>query len=207
MGWWRWWVRRRWSRSGAVVVAVLMVALVGWWGLTSPGRGVVFLGNADTPRATASMVLRTALPPRSAGSPRGDASAVWSMAERARHTQALLAAYNCIRTEHGLPGVILDRALSVTAGAAWARLADDPAFSLMALPGTYLTRSVVPLDGGEPGDQTNEPEDSLEAHGCVVGGFDPRVLPLAPQARLVGIAVFPPQARWDGASAVVLVKE
>lgn len=198
----RWfWLRNRWRGIGMGGILLLVIGIMGV--LVAQGAGEVWPWMGARAAASPFAGVQAVGPD---GAP-GDQPASGQGVERARQQQAILAAYNCIRTQHGLPGVILDRALSVTAGAAWARLADDPAFSLMALPGTYLTRSVVPLDGGAPGDQTSEPKDSLEAHGCVVGGFDPNVLPLAPQARLVGIAVFPPQARWDGASAVVLVKE
>ena len=121
----------------------------------------------------------------------------------------LLAAINCALQTRKLPALTLDAQLSETAGAAWLRLAQEPSFSLMQLPGTYMLRSVLPLSSNALRDgESTEQDRSVDtaATGCAADGFDATALPLTGQPRRIGIAVFPPQAAWDLASAVILVQ-
>ncbi len=140
-----------------------------------------------------------------------EAQAAWSADEITSRQQALLAAFNCARQQQKLPVMTLNAQLSETAGAAWLRLAHDPSFSLMNLPGPYQLRSVLPLAVGEQG-AVGAPAQAVpmasgsNAAVCSVAGLDMSIVPAASVATQIGIAVFPPQASWDMASAVILVQ-
>ena len=89
-------------------------------------------------------------------------------------------------------------------------LIHHPSWSLMQLPGRYALRGVLSLDFVSPDQIAAQAQQSAAAQhapsGCVVGGFDAASLTPSADAHRVGIAVFPPQAIWDSASAIVLVK-
>jgi hypothetical protein len=101
--------------------------------------------------------------------------------------------------------------LSATAGDAWLKLVHDPSWSLMQLPGTYALRGVVSLDFA-PSErraarsQQASADPSATELTCTVGSIDGSIFAANADARTIGIAVFPPQASWDAASAVVLVR-
>lgn len=231
---WIFWLHNRWRVVGAgavALIALLALALLSWSG---PALGVRLLGNADAPRAAAHGASGTLLPrsgnPRAnpaaladahasvldAPAPTGagpqtiaEAQARWSTNVITQHQDALLKALNCARQARQLPAVTLDAQLTQTAGIAWLRLMHEPSFSLMELPGTYAARSVLPLSA-----QTSTPANAaptehsaeVDTPACVVDGFDPATLPLTSASTHIGIAVFPPQATWDMASAVILVQ-
>lgn len=137
------------------------------------------------------------------------AQAAWSGGEIKHHQNQVLAAINCERKVKGQPALALDPALSATAGDAWLKLIRDRSFTLLDLPGRYELRSVMALDFGIPAQDAPANSQAWqrgEAPRCAVGGFDVAALPRTMRGTRVGIAVFPPQASWDGASAVVLVQ-
>src|SRR6266545_4398747 len=221
---WLLYLRNRWQGVGAIVLAalaLLLIALVLWG---SPAFGVRLLGNADAPRVAAAHGPSGTVLPRS-GNPQSEpnlvdldgsildtpapaqagpqtvaaAQAAWSADEIAGRQQALLAAINCARQQQKLPVMTLDAQLSETAGAAWLRLAHDPSFSLMNLPGQYQLRSVLPLAVGEQGlvgapAQAAPTASGSGAAACTVAGFDASIIPATSGATQIGIAVFPPQA-------------
>jgi hypothetical protein len=79
----------------------------------------------------------------------------------------------------------------------------------MQLPGAYPVRSVLPLNANAPHVVSSTQQDASSgavATPCAADGFDASTLPLTGHATHIGIAVFPPQAAWDMASAVILVQ-
>jgi hypothetical protein len=155
--------------------------------------------------------MEQSLPPSAGPQTVAAAQASWSAAEIAQHQDAVLVAVNCARQQRGQGAVSLDSTLSTTAGDAWLKLVHDPTWSLMQLPGSYSLRGVVSLDVVSPEQvaaQSQEAPASQQAAvpSCTVGGIDGMTLAAGADAQTIGIAVFPPQASWDAASAVVLVK-
>lgn len=233
---WKLWLKHRWREASAVVVALLAVLLVVVVATGRDRHVLSLLGDAAALRAAAIGAPAGVTLPRStdpdalipqapdasgpgsaldrvratASSPEtvAAAQAAWPAAEVRRRQSEVLAAINCAREAGGKPALTLDAALSDTAGQAWLALVRDPAWSLMDLPGEYALRSVMALDFGSPAaDASGEAlADPGQERACGVGGFDPAMLPAAQEARRIGVAVFPPQASWDAASAVVLVK-
>ena len=231
---WLLWLRNRWQSIGATVIAALVLVLIALFLWDGQAFDMRLLGNTDAPRAAAHGPPGTVLP--RSGNPQSDpnlvdldgsildtpapvdagpqtvaaAQAAWSTDEITRRQQALLAAFNCARQQQKLPVMMLDAQLSETAGAAWLRLAHDPSFSLMNLPDQYQWRSVLPLPSGEQGavgaPAGAVPMASGGTAACTVAGLDVSIVPAASVATRIGIAVFPPQASWDMASAVILVK-
>jgi hypothetical protein len=137
-----------------------------------------------------------------------DAQSVWSANEIKRHQDEVLAAVNCARRQQGQDALTLNPALSQVAGDAWLKLVHDHSWSLMRLPGRYAMRSVMSLDFGthSPAAQAGTQQQLAGDGACAVGGFDVATLPASSSATSIGIAVFPPQASWDSASAVVLIQ-
>jgi hypothetical protein len=81
----------------------------------------------------------------------------------------------------------------------------------MQLPGTYALRGIVSLDFSSPEQVATQSQEApagqqLAAPNCTVGGVDGVALSAGGDAHSIGIAVFPPRASWDAASAVVLVR-
>jgi hypothetical protein len=68
----------------------------------------------------------------------------------------------------------------------------------MQLPGSYALRGVVALDESTP--------QQAMASDCAIGGVNGATLTAGANARRIGIAVFPPRAAWDSASAIVLIQ-
>jgi len=223
--WWLW-VRNR--RGGviaalAALVAVLAVAIVM---RGSSIAGVTFLGDAAAPPAAARdrvrpagdhsftgavSLLDTRIPATAGPQTVAAAQVAWSAAELAERQGEVLAAYNCARQQQRLTPLTLDPALSAAAGTAWLKLVHDPTFTLMALPGPYAARGVLALDFSAPGQVAAQARPPLTrppgaVRGCTAGGFDAATMPTPPASGAIGIAVFPPLAAWDSASAVVLVK-
>jgi hypothetical protein len=233
---WLLWFRNRWQGIGAAVIAtlaLLLIALVLWGG---PAFGVRLLGNVDAPRAVAALgpsgtvlprsgdpnadppvladanasILDTPAPADTGPQTVAEAQAAWRPDAIAARQQALLASFNCARQQQKLPAMTLDAQLSQTAGTAWLRLAHDPSFSLMNLPDQYQWRSIMPLPSGmqatagAPGQAVSTV--SSNAALCSAAAFDMSIVPAASVATRIGIAVFPPQASWDMASAVILVQ-
>src|SRR5262249_27399537 len=134
--------------------------------LSRSGTGISFLGDASAARPaatggpTGAMLPRSGVPlasvmeqtlPASAGPQTvAAAQASWSATEIAEHQDAVLAAINCARQQQGQSALVLDPALSGTAGDAWLKLVHVPSWSLMQLPGTYTLRGVVSLDFAAP---------------------------------------------------------
>jgi hypothetical protein len=138
-----------------------------------------------------------------------EAQAAWSATEMEQHQTELLAAMNCARQRQHQPALTLDPHLSSTAGDAWLTLSRDGSFSLMSLPGQYALRSVMPLAIGTP--TTGASVDQSVPLGqpvsdCTVGALDMTTIVPTTGATRIGLAVFPPQAAWDMASAVVLIQ-
>jgi hypothetical protein len=231
---WLIYIRNRWRGIGVGALALLALFALAFLSLGGPALGVHLLGNADAPRAAANAASSTMLP--RSGDPHanpavladanasvldtpapGDAGpqtiaaaqAAWSADVLQQREARLLTAINCARQARQLSAVTLDAQLSQTAGAAWLRLMHEPSFSLMQLPGTYTLRSVLPLDAHAP-DVAGAVERDRSVAGaapvCAADGFDATMLPLDGSATQIGIAVFPPQASWDMASAVILVQ-
>jgi hypothetical protein len=231
---WLIYLQNRWrgiAAGGVAILALVALALLGWGG---PALGMRLLGNADAPRVVTNNASGTVLPrsgdpnsspealtdanasvldipaPASAGPQTvAEAQAAWSPDMLQQREASLLTAINCARQARQLPALTLDAQLNKTAGAAWLRLMHEPAFSLMQLPGTYTLRSVLPVEAHAP-DATSAAEQDRSTTGaaaaCAADGFDATTLPLTGGARRIGIAVFPPQASWDMASAVILVQ-
>jgi hypothetical protein len=224
MGWF--WLKQRWRGISAVGIAALVVVLALVLALSNSGNGISFLGdfNAARPaaagRPSGAVLPRSGVPvvslldtdlPTSAGPQTvADAQAAWSADELAQHQQEVLAAINCARAQQGQRALTLDETISHTASDAWLTLIHHPSWSLMQLPGRYALRSVLSLDFASPDQIAAQAQQSAATQhapsGCVVGGFDAASLTPSPDAHRVGIAVFPPQAAWDSASAIVLVK-
>jgi hypothetical protein len=235
IGMWLLWLRHRWRQLGAVLVAVLSVLLVLVLVFGRSGVGVSFLGDVSAPRlavasgpgvilprsgdpngphtdtsapGTLSSILDIPLPASAGPQTMAEAQKTWGADETAQRRNELLSAINCARQQQGQPSIALDVALSQTAGDAWLKLVRDPSWSLMRLPGHYQQRSVMTLDFGLP-DSTTQAGSQQHLAGaglCTAGGFDLATLETSADATSVGIAVFPPQAAWDMASAVVLVQ-
>jgi hypothetical protein len=224
---WLLWFKNRWRGAGAAVVAALIVGVIALVALSRSGTGISFLGDAGAARpAVASgpsgaMLPRSGIPlvsaldqplPSSAGPQTvAEAQARWSAAEIAQHQEAMVAAVNCARLQQGQPVLTLDSALSATAGDAWLHLIHTPSWSLMQLPGTYALRGVVALDDTSPDQAAAQAQHTATGQAnavsrCTVGGFDATSLTLSADVHTIGIAVFPPQAAWDSASAIVLVQ-
>jgi hypothetical protein len=91
------------------------------------------------------------------------------------------------------------------------KLVHDPSWSLMQLPGSYSLRGVLSLDFESPEQVAAQAQRApagqrAAAPSCTVGGVDGLTLAAGADAHSIGIAVFPPRASWDAASAVVLVR-
>jgi hypothetical protein len=231
---WLIYLQNRWrgiAAGGVAILALVALALLGWGG---PALGMRLLGNADAPRVVTNNASGTVLPrsgdpnaspealtdanasvldmpaqPDSGPQTVAAAQAAWSTALLQQHQASLLTAINCARHAQHLPNLMLDPQLSQTAGAAWLRLVHEPSFSLMQLPGTYSLRSVMPLNANAPhiaGGTQQDQSSGAAATPCAADGFDATTLPLTGRAAHIGIAVFPPQAAWDMASAVILVQ-
>jgi hypothetical protein len=223
---WLLWLKNRWRGAGAVAVALFTIIVVALFALSRSGTGISFLGDASAARPPASVpsgamlprsgvpivsALDTTVPPSAGPQTIAEAQASWSATEIAQHQDAVLAAVNCARQQQGQAPLTLDPALSATAGDAWLKLVHEPSWSLMQLPGTYSLRGVVSLDFASPEQvaaQSYEALASQQAEGssCTVGGVGGVTLAAGANAYSIGIAVFPPRASWDAASAVVLVK-
>jgi hypothetical protein len=224
---WFLWLKNRWRGAGAAAVAVLTVIVVALLVLSQSGTSISFLGDASAARSPAAggpsrVVLPRsgvplvsgvdkALPPSVGPQTVAAAQTGWSVTEIAQHQDAVLAAVNCTRQQRGQSLLALDSALSATAGDAWLKLVRDPAWSLMQLPGTYSLRGVVSLDFASPKwvaaqSQHASAGQPSAASSCTVGGVDGSIFAASADAHTIGIAVFPPQASWDAASAVVLVR-
>jgi hypothetical protein len=233
---WFLWFKHRWQAISALGIALLVIVLVVLMVMNNPTLGITLLGNASAPRAAAegkpsgTVLPRSGDPNQSASTlpdqsasllderiaadagPHtvAEAQAAWSATEIERHQTELLAAFNCVRGQQKLPVMTLDAQLSATAGAAWLRLAHDPSFSLMNLPDQYQWRSIMPLPSGmqatagAPGQGASTASSSTAV--CTAATFDVSIVPAASVATRIGIAVFPPQASWDMASAVILVQ-
>jgi hypothetical protein len=224
LGWF--WLKQRWRGISAAGIAVLIVLLTLTQIVRSSGTGITLLGDTTAPRTVAAgapsgavlprsgvpvvSLLDTDLPNSSRPQTIAEAQAAWSTAEIAVHQQQLFSAINCARKQQGQAALTLDGALSITAGDAWLTLIHQPSWSLMQLPGSYALRGVVSLDFASSGQFAAQAQpSSSRVHavmGCLVGGFDATSLQLGANAYRIGIAVFPPQAAWDSASAVVLIQ-
>jgi len=163
---WLVWLKNRWHGAGAAAVAVLTIIVVALIALSRSGTGVSFLGDASAARPTTAggpsgavlprsgvplvSSLDTALPPSADPRTVAEAQSVWSAQELAQRQDAVLAAVNCVRQQRGQGTLMLDSALSATAGDAWLTLVHDPSWLLMRLPGTYALRGVVSLDFASP---------------------------------------------------------
>jgi hypothetical protein len=223
---WLLWLKNRWRGAGAVAVAVLTIIVVALFALSRSGTGISFLGDANAARPAANgssgamlprsgvplvSVIEQSLPPNAGPQTVAAAQASWSATEIAQHQDALLVAVNCARQRQGQATLILDSTLSATAGDAWLKLVHDPSWSLMQLPGTYSLRGVLSLDFASPEQVATQSQRTpagqrAAAPSCTVGGVDGLTLATGADAHSIGIAVFPPQASWDAASAVVLVR-
>ena len=224
LGWF--WLKQRWRGISAVSVAALVALLSLMLALSHSGTGISFLGDFNAPRPAPAggpsgailprsgvpvvSMLDTDLPTTAGPQTVAAAQAAWSADEIAQHQQEVLSAINCARAQQGQRALTLDETLSHTAGDAWLTLVHQPSWSLMQLPGTYALRGVLSLDFASPDQIAIQAQQSSgrsqPAIGCVVGGFDAASLAPGADAHRIGIAVFPPQAAWDSASAIVLVQ-
>jgi hypothetical protein len=232
---WFLWLKHRWQAISALGIVLLVLLLVVLMIAGTSTFGMTLLGNASAPRVIAANGPSGTVLPRSSDPnqytsalPDGntslldqaiaadtgphtvaEAQAAWSTTEMEQHQAELLAAMNCARQQHQQRALTLDPHLSATASDAWLTLSRDRSFSLMHLPGRYALRSVMPLTFGTPSTSTSTnqttPSGPVASH-CTVGGFDMTTLVPTTDATRIGIAVFPPQASWDMASAVVLVQ-
>jgi hypothetical protein len=223
---WLLWLTNRWRGVGAVAVTLLAIIAVALIALSRSDTGISLLGDANAARPVVSgsssvvlprsgipliSVLDTPLPPSDGVQTVAAAQANWSAAEIAQHQEMVLAAINCARQQRGQDLLTLDSALSATSGDAWLKLVHDPSWSLMQLPGTYALRGVVSLDFAPPEQlaaqsQQASADPSATEPNCTVGSIDGSIFAASADARTIGVAVFPPQASWDAASAVVLVR-
>ncbi len=232
---WFLWFKHRWQGVTALGITLLAILVVILMLLNTSTFGMTFLGNASAPRPALGGGPSGTILPRSGDGTQAhstlpdqnsslfdapvaadagpqtiaEAQAPWSAAELQQHQAELLAGLNCARRQQKLPILTLDPQLSQTAGDAWLKLTRDQSFSLMSLPGQYTMRSVLPLNFGTPNlatsSQSAGPGD-VSSPACPIAGFDAATLPAVSSGSQIGIAVFPPQASWDMASAVVLVK-
>jgi hypothetical protein len=232
---WFLWFKHRWQAISAFGIALLALLLVVLMMSGTSTFGMTLLGNASAPRAGASdgpsgtVLPRSSNPNQSTSALPGlnasaldqgvatdagphtvaEAQAAWSATEIEQHQTEVLTALNCARQQQHQPALTLDPHLSATAGDAWLTLSHDRSFSLMSLPGQYALRSVMPLAFGTP--TTGASTDQSVPLGqpvsdCTVGALDMTTIVPTTGATRIGIAVFPPQAAWDMASAVVLVQ-
>lgn len=222
---WLWNRRRGVFAVAATLLAAGAVVLVIRGGAIA---GVSLLGNTSAPRAEAQENDGASLPravdgantpslldkrlPANVGPQSVEAAqAAWDAEDITRLRDEMLAGFNCTRAQAGLPPLKLDAALSRTAGSAWLKLVHDPKFTLMAVEGSYTARGVLALDITSP-DQVaaqarrSQARQNATSDQCAVGGFDPATMTAEQTSSAIGIAVFPPQASWDSASAVVLVR-
>ena len=217
---WSFWLRSRWRGAAAAAAVVLSLTALLWmlWG--SPIASIRQLGDTQAPRAVPSGPSGVVLPrsadasaqPGALTDPRAslldapvasdagplsiaDAQTAWSAAELEQHQRVVLDAVNCARREERLPALMLDPELSQTAETAWLRLAREREFSLAQLDGRYTLRGVLPLDTLDQA-----------AASCADLQLDAAALVDLGPATRIGIAVFPPQAAWDLASAVILAQ-
>jgi hypothetical protein len=224
LGWF--WLKQRWRGISAVSIAALVALMSLMLALSHSGTGISFLGDFNAPRPAAAggpsgailprsgvpvvSMLDTDLPTTAGPQTIADAQAAWSADEIIQRQQEVLTAINCARAQHGQRALTLDETLSHTAGDAWLTLIHQPSWSLMQLPGRYALRGVLSLDFASPDQIVAQADQSAAAQhatsGCVVAGFDTASLSPSGDAHSIGIAVFPPQAAWDSASAIVLVK-
>jgi hypothetical protein len=236
---WLFWLKHRWRQAGAAAAVVLAVLLVLLLALGRSGMSISFLGDVSAPRLAAASGPSGVVLPRS-GDPNGPSSgnaapvpqssildkpllagagpqtvaaaqAAWSADEIVQRQREVLAAVNCARQKQGQGALMFDPTLSQVAGDAWLKLARDPSWTLLRLPGTYALRGVLALDLTSPAQAAAQAQPSMAGQAalkasCVVGGFDAVSLAPGAHARTIGIAVFPPQVSWDMASAVILVK-
>ena len=227
------WLKHRLQGLGSIVVLVLIIGTLALLAMSGTGLDVRFLGNAAASREvvgnqTAALLPRSTnadeqpgmlpdpersildlhLAERIGPQSIAEAQASWSEEALARHQEALLAALNCARQTQDLPDLTLDSTLSQQAGEAWLKLVRNPSWSLADLEGDYALRAIMPLDL----EQDSAESASSIAHSeqnvppCAIGGVDLAAFAQERRGATVGIAVFPPQASWDVASAVVLVK-
>ncbi len=217
---WFFWLRQRWPIALAGLSLLLAAALAVVLALGHAPPGVAFLGDVSAPRSPDTKRSGILLPrsagvssqPGSLNDPRTSlldlpvaadagpqsvaaAQAAWSAAEREQHQRAVLDSINCARREEHLAALTLDPELSQTAEAAWLRLARERGFSLAQLDDRYALRGVLPLN-----------QQATNSTACANAGFDPAALADLGPATRIGIAVFPPQASWDLASAVILAQ-
>jgi hypothetical protein len=220
------WLKQRWRGISAVGIAALVVALALVLALNNSGNGIRFLGDFNAARPAAAnepggavlprsgvpvvSLLDTDLPASAGPQTVADAQAAWSTDEIMERQQEVLSAINCARAQQGQRALTLDETLSHTADEAWLTLIHQPSWSLMQLPGAYTLRGVLSLDFASPNQIAAQAQQSAATQhatsGCLVGGFDTASLSPSGDAHRVGIAVFPPQAAWDSASAIVLVQ-
>ena len=217
---WSFWLRSRWRGAVAAAAVALSLAALAWALWASPILAIRPLGDAHAPRAGLTGASGQVLPrsadasaqPGTLTDPRAslldapiasdagplsiaDAQASWSTAEREQHQRAVLDSINCTRQGQHLPALTLDPELSQAAEAAWLRLARERDFSLAQLDGPYTLRGVLPLDTLDQA-----------AGSCADLQLDATALAALGSATRIGIAVFPPQAAWDLASAVILAQ-
>jgi hypothetical protein len=232
---WFLWFKHRWQAISAFGIALLALLLVVLMITGTSTFGMTLLGNASAPRVAAADSPSGTVLPRSSDPNQStstlpdlnasvfdqaiatnagphtiaEAQSAWSVTELQQHQTEILAAMNCARQQHRQTALTLDPHLSATAGDAWLTLSRDRSFSLMSLPGQYALRSVMPLSFGtptaSPGSDQGAASDQL-ASQCSIGALDFTALAPSSDATRIGIAVFPPQASWDMASAVLLIQ-
>jgi hypothetical protein len=230
--WWLW-LKHRWRGLGALAVTAVIAGLLSLLALGGGVLDVQFLGNAFAPRAAGGGQAGTLLPrstnpdaqPGTLPDPNAslldaplpdavlphsvaEAQAPWNADTVARYQRQVLAAVNCAREAKGLSALTPDPALTRQAGEAWLRLVREPSWSLADLPGHYTMRGVLPLELGDPGAGPTSGTGGArqDSPQCEAVGADVAALADTGDGTTIGIAVFPPQASWDLASAVVLVK-
>lgn len=113
--------------------------------------------------------------------------------EQAHYTTQIVAAFNCMRQQHGQSALQVDNALSAKAEEIWQAQAVDRSAAQQAAQ-HYPIVSVIALDWQQP------------TSGCSVGGYDVSQIPPV-EATRIGVTVHAPvlPGGIDGASAVVLV--
>ena len=232
---WFLWFKHRWQAISAFGIALLALLLVVLMMRGTSTFGMTLLGNTNAPRTGAAdgpsgTVLPRSSDPNQSTSALPDlntsvldqaiaadagphtvaeAQAAWSATEMEQHQTEVLTALNCARQQQHQPALTLDPQLSATAEDAWLTLSRDRSFSLMSLPGQYAVRSVMPLAFGTPAagaSATQTASSGQIAANCTAGALDMTTLAPMTDATRIGIAVFPPQASWDMASAVVLMQ-
>lgn len=217
---WSFWLRSRWRGAAAALFVVVSLAALAWAFWANPISPIRPLGDADAPRVGLTGASSQVLPrsvdmsaqPGALSDPRAslldlpvaedvgpqsaaEAQVAWSTTEREQHQRAVLKSINCMRRGQHLAALTLDPELSQTAETAWLRLARERDFSLVQLDGRYALRGVLPLSNL---DQT--------AGSCADLHLDATALAGLGSATRIGIALFPSQATWDLASAVILAQ-